>query len=126
MHSKLICLECHELGNYARLLFHKYVKYITYLGQAVTVKCSKMPWAAFQISDVELDPESAKCKNVEFRQLCKSVIGLVFLSIKIWNITRFLWPSGHVRVTIYIGQTFKYYVSNSAQKPTLTSDEDSP
>ena len=37
MHSKLICLECHELGNYARLLFHKYVKYITYLGPAVTV-----------------------------------------------------------------------------------------
>ena len=38
-----------------------------------------------QISDVDLDPESARCENVQFRQFIESVMRLMYLSLDMVN-----------------------------------------
>ena len=59
---------------------------ITYLGPAVSVQYSKTV-GNLTMSDVNLDPEWAKCENTQFRQAIESVIRLVYWYLEIWNIT---------------------------------------
>ena len=59
---------------------------ITYLGLGSRFNAPKQ-WTTFQISDVNLDSESVKCEIERFRQFIESMIRLVYLSLKKWNIT---------------------------------------
>ena len=67
---------------------------------ALMVHCPKQ-WTTFQISKIDLDPESAKCENVQVLKYH----------------TRFC--NGHCSVSENNEQPFKFTVSNSAQKAQL-------